>query len=192
MTKGTTMPDALLIIDMQNDFVLPGAPGRVAGAWATVPRVAATREHFRRRGRPVFHVVREYRADGSDIEITRLARFQSGQRVAVPGTPGCDIVDALRPAPWEYRIVKHRFSAFMCTELDLMLRRLGCDTLAICGTQWPNCIRATVFDGVSLGYHVRVIDDATSAATPAIADANRLDVRNIGVEVVALADYPLG
>jgi nicotinamidase-related amidase len=185
----SAMPDALLIIDMQNDFVLPGATACVAGAWITVPRVAETLARFRARSRPVFHVVREYRADGSDIEITRLDGFRAGARIAVPGTPGCAIVEALRPQDGEYRLVKNRFSAFMATELDFMLRRLGIDQLAVCGTQWPNCIRATVFDAVSLGYAVTVIDDATSAQTPAIADANRLDVRNIGVEVVTIATY---
>jgi nicotinamidase-related amidase len=183
------MPDALLIIDMQNDFVLPGAPACVAGAWASVPRVAETLARFRARARPIFHVVREYRADGSDIEITRLQRFRSGARVAVPGTSGCAIVDALAPRDGEYRLVKNRFSAFMATELDFMLRRLGIDHVTVCGTQWPNCVRATVFDAVSLGYGVTVIDDATSAASPTIADANRLDVRNIGVTVLPLDDY---
>jgi nicotinamidase-related amidase len=183
------MTDALLIIDMQNDAVLPGAPFCVAGAWETLPRVSETLARFRSRGRPVFHIVREYRADGSDVEITRLPSFLAGKRMVVPGTPGCAIVDALAPVSGEYRLVKNRFSAFMATELDFMLRRLSIDHVAICGTQWPNCIRATVFDAVSYGYHVTVIDDATSAATPAIADANRLDVRNIGVEVVALDGY---
>ena len=183
------MADALLIIDMQNDFVLPNAPACVAGAWASVPCVAATLERFRARSRPIFHVVREYRADGSDIEITRLERFRAGARVAVPGTPGCAIIEALTPRDGEYRLVKNRFSAFMATELDFMLRRLGIDHLAVCGTQWPNCIRATVFDAISLGYGVTVIDDATSAQSLAIAEANRLDVRNIGVRVENLDAY---
>jgi len=77
--------------------------------------------------------------------------------------------------PGEYRVVKNRFSGFMNTELDFMLRRLKVETLAVCGTQYPNCIRATVFDAVSLGYETIVITDATSAKTPQIAKANILD-----------------
>ena len=173
---------ALIIVDMQNDFVLPGAPGCIAGAMATLPRLREALDAFRGARFPVFHVVREYRADGSDIEITRLKRFMGEAQIVVPGTSGCEIVKELTPLPGEYRVVKNRFSAFMNTELDFMLRRLKVETLAVCGTQYPNCIRATVFDAVSFGYETLVITDATSAQTLQIAEANILDMRNIGVK----------
>jgi len=179
---------ALIIVDMQNDFVLPDGPGCVAGAMATVPRIREVLDAFRAKRYPIFHVVREYRADGSDIEITRLKRFMNEVKMTVPGTPGCEVVKDLAPLPGEYRVVKNRFSGFMNTELDLILRRLKVETLAVCGTQYPNCIRATVFDAVSLGYETVVITDATSAATPAIAAANILDLRNIGVTCATFAD----
>ncbi|MDD2335956.1 MAG: isochorismatase family protein, partial [Geobacteraceae bacterium] len=70
---------ALIIIDMQNDFVLPGAPACVKGAFATIPRIRKLLDYFRTKGLPVFHIVREYRPDGSDIEITRRDRFLKHQ-----------------------------------------------------------------------------------------------------------------
>ena len=73
------------------------------------------------------------------------------------------------------------FSGFMQTELDFMLRRLRVTDLIVCGTQYPNCIRATVLDAVSYGYRVVNPTDATSAQTPEIAAANIVDLRNIGV-----------
>ena len=179
---------ALIVVDMQNDFVLPGAPACVAGAMRTVPRVREVLDAFRAARRAVFHVIREYRADGSDIERTRLHGFLEKARYVVPGTPGCEIVKVLAPRPGEYRVVKNRFSGFMNTELDLILRRLKVATLAICGTQYPNCIRATVFDAVSLGYETLVITDATSAQTPQIAEANILDMQNIGVRCLPFAE----
>jgi len=175
---------ALLIIDMQNDFALPGAPQCVAGAMAVVPNIRKVLEGFRRRSLPVFHVVREYRADGSDIEATRLEGFLAGPRYCVPGTKGSGIVDGLEPVEGEYRVVKNRFSAFMNTELDLMLRRLGVTDIAVCGIQYPNCIRATVFDGVALGYSVTLVTDATGAQTEEVAAANIRDMANIGVNCV--------
>ncbi len=66
---------ALVIVDMQNDFVLPGSPACVAGAYDTVPAIKRLLECFRSNKLPVFHVVREYRADGSDIEMNRLDGF---------------------------------------------------------------------------------------------------------------------
>jgi nicotinamidase-related amidase len=180
---------ALIIIDMQNDIVLPGAPACVKGAFATVPRIRKLLDFFRAKDLPVFHIVREYRPDGSDIEITRLDRFLKHQTYVIPGTKGCEIVDDLKPLPGEYRIVKQRFSAFMNTELDLILRRLGVTHLAVCGTQYPNCIRTTIYDAVSYGYHVINITDATSAQTTEIAAANILDIANIGVECVPLNEF---
>ena len=172
----------LLIIDMQNDFVMPGSPIRVAGAKATIPVIKKVLKAFRSSKLPVFHVVREYRSDGSDIEITRLDNFLEREKTVVPGTVGCEIVSELKPIPGEYRIIKNRFSAFMNTELEFMLKRLNITHLVICGTQYPNCIRTTVFDGVSYGYFVTVLTDATSAQTPEIAESNVRDIQDIGVE----------
>jgi len=181
---------ALLIIDMQNDFVLPGAPACVAGAYATIPCIRRLLDFFRADRFPVFHVIREYRADGSDIETTRLHGFLNTRRYVVPGTKGCDIVDDLSPIEGEYRIIKNRFSGFMNTELDFMLRRVGATHLVICGTQYPNCVRATIFDAISYGYTVINITDATSAQTQQIAEANIADLKNIGVDCISFDEFP--
>ncbi len=175
---------ALIIVDMQNDFVLRGAPVCVAGALDTIPNIARVLEKFRKEKSPVFHLVREYRADGSDIEITRQPSFLNDKSYAVPNTKGCEIVEELKPIEGEYRIVKNRFSGFMHTELDFMLRRLGISHIVICGTQYPNCIRTTIFDAVSYGYDVTLITDATSAETSEIAEANIRDIKNISVACI--------
>jgi nicotinamidase-related amidase len=180
---------ALIIIDMQNDFVLPGAPVCVAGAHATVPRIKRLLDFFRAKAWPVFHVVREYRPDGSDIEFTRLHGFLNDKNYAVPGTEGCEIVADLAPVGGEYRVVKNRFSGFMNTELDFMLRRIGATHLVVCGTQYPNCIRTTIFDAIAHGYPVINVTDATSAQTPQIAEANITDLKNIGVDCITLEEF---
>lgn len=174
---------ALLIIDMQNDFVLPGTPQCVAGAMTIIPNLKKVLNMFRKKNLPVFHIVREYRADGSDIESVRLDHFLT-QNYCIPGTRGCEIIEELVPVKGEYRVVKNRFSGFMNTELDLMLRRLGVTDIAVCGVQYPNCIRATVFDGIALGYHVTVVTDATGAQTEEVARANIHDMANIGVSCI--------
>jgi nicotinamidase-related amidase len=172
---------ALLIIDMQNDFVLPGAPVHVAGAEASIPAIQRILQAFRAGNRPVFHITREYRPDGTDVEMMRRKDFLEHQPFVVPGTKGWEIVDQLSPLPGEYRVIKNRFSAFMFTELDLMLRRLGISHLVVTGTQLPNCVRATVFDGLCLDYGVTLITDGCSAQTPEIAAANITDMVNVGV-----------
>jgi nicotinamidase-related amidase len=183
------MKYALLVIDMQNDFVLPGAPVCVAGAHSTIPAIRKLLDAFRSRKLPIFHVIREYRPDGSDIEITRLDGFLHKKKYAVPGTKGCEIVDDLKPVPGDYTIIKNRFSGFMNTELDFMLRRLDATHLVIVGTQYPNCVRATIFDAIAYGYNVTNVIDATSAQTKQIAEANIQDIQNIGVDCTTLAKF---
>ena len=180
---------ALIIIDMQNDFVLPGAPACIAGAYATIPCIGRLLDFFRANRFPVFHVTREYRADGSDVEITRRRAFLGGNRYVVAGTKGCDIVECLAPVAGEYRIVKKRFSGFMNTELDFLLRSIGATHLVICGTQYPVCVRTTIFDASAYGYPVINITDATSAQTPEIAAANIADLKNAGIDCISLKAF---
>jgi nicotinamidase-related amidase len=172
---------ALFIIDMQNDFVLSSSPVCIAGAQGTVPSIVKVLNKFRERNFPIFHIIREHRKDGSDIESFRYQGFIEGQKYAVPHTKGCQIVKELKPKGDEYTIVKKRFSGFMGTELDFILNRLNISNIIITGTQYPNCVRATAFDAVALGYHVTIITDATSASTDEIARANIIDLENIDV-----------
>ncbi|BAF71885.1 cysteine hydrolase family protein [Sulfurovum sp. NBC37-1] len=176
---------ALIIVDMQNDFVLPNAPHCIEGAVPIIPNIQKVLYTFREKLLPVFHVYREYRADGSDIEKTRLDDFLGGTKYCVPRTKGCEIIDGLSPMDGEYRIVKNRFSGFMNTELDFILRRLKIERIVVCGIQYPNCIRATIYDGIALGYDVTLVTDATAAQTEEIAQANIMDIRNIGVECIS-------
>lgn len=183
------MKPALLIIDMQNDFVLPGGPFVIPGAHANTPRMREVLEHFRQEKLPVFHIIREYLADGSNIEITRKEAFLAGPKYGVPGTKGAEIVEALAPVEGEHVIVKPRFSAFFKTGLEQMLRSSGVDHVVICGIQYPNCIRATAFDAISCDFPTTVITDATSAATEEVALANIHDMRNIGIDCTAFDNW---
>ena len=180
---------ALLIIDMQNDFVVEGKQLNVAGARAIIPKIQAVLAEFRKRSLPVFHVLRVHRPDGSDVEITRQELF-AGSPFAVEGTRGAAVIDELSPGKGEYVLAKTRMSAFIGTELDLMLRTLGVSTLFVCGIQTPNCIRTTVFDGIAYNYPVVLIDDATGASSEEVHRANVRDMQNIGVRVVKTAEVP--
>jgi len=178
---------ALLIIDMQNDFVLDGMPLKVAGAAAVIPKIQSVLAEFRNRNLPVFHVLRVHRPDGSDVEITRQDLFRK-QPFAVAGTHGAAVIDELVPRPGEYILTKTRMSAFIGTELDLMLRNLGVTTLVVCGIQTPNCIRTTVFDGIAYNYPVVLVGDATGAASNEVHLTNVRDMQNIGVKIVKTGD----
>jgi len=181
------MEPALLIIDMQNDFVRPDGVMPVAGAEAIVGSVREVLDAFRSRGGRVFHVVRVHRPDGSDVEIIRRERFRETP-FAVAGTRGAAVIDRLAPREGEYLIPKIRMSAFLFTDLDQVLRTLGVDTVVVAGIQTPNCIRTTVYDAMSYGYATFLVDDAVAARTPEVHRSNVRDMEDAGIGIIKTAD----
>lgn len=177
---------ALMIIDMQRDFVCEGGALRVAMAEATVPAIAAVLSHARRNNWMVCHIIRLHKPDGSDADRPRKHLFaHGGNGYCVIGSKGAEIVPELAPAKGEIIIAKTRNSAFFRTNLDRILRDNGVTDLIITGTQYPNCIRATANDAMSLDYRTIVVSDCCSAQTPEIAEANLLDMRNMGIEIIS-------
>jgi len=169
---------ALLIIDMQEDIV-----GMRESTQKTVPLLRRVLDAFRKKGLPVFHVIRTYRRDWSDVELPRVSEFQEKGPRVIENTPGARIVSQLAPRAGEFVVIKKRWSGFFMTELPLLLTRLGVGSVVIGGTQTPNCVRSTAFDAISYDLGTSVLSDGTSAATPQIHESNLLDMRNIGIRV---------
>jgi nicotinamidase-related amidase len=174
---------------MQNDFVREPSPYQVAGAAVVVPNIREVLALFRDRTLPVFHILRVHRPDGSDVEIIRQERFLH-HPFAVEGTHGAAVIDELAPVSGEFVIGKIRMSAFIGTDLDLVLRSIGVTGLVVTGIQTPNCVRTTVFDAIAYNYPVTVVSDAIGAQTDEIHQANLRDMANIGVRIVKTADVP--
>lgn len=186
------MKQALIMIDMQNGFLDPESPLCIRGARATVPACARVIEACRRKEIPVIFVNRAYRADGSDVEHTRYQVWAEGGRPLTPGSTGPLSVEnppEFGRRPEDYEIIKPRYSAFFQTSLDLLLRRLGVDTVLLAGTTTPNCIRTTCYDAVSLDYQVVVLSDCCSSNTEEIQRANLLDMGNIGAKILPSAAF---
>ncbi len=110
------------------------------------------------------------------------------QPFAVEGTFGASEIDELLPIPGEYVIKKIRMSAFIGTELDLLLRNLGITDLVVTGIQTPNCIRTTVFDAIAYNYWVTLVEDAVGGQTEEIHNANVRDMASTGVRIVKARD----
>lgn len=181
--------NAFLIIDMQKDFNLEGAPFRVDAGLEAMPYIEEALEATRQTDIPIFHVFRHYRADGSDVELTRYDGFKQSGGGVVTGTEGAEIMDSIKPVEGEYLIEKQRWSAFFQTELDLILRRLGVKQVVLTGVQTPNCIRGTAWDANSLDYEIICLTDATNAANAEVHQANLNDMKNIGVKMMTTAEY---
>ncbi|KAG0499236.1 hypothetical protein HPP92_003537 [Vanilla planifolia] len=189
VVNGKWFETAMLVIDMQNDFILPGGPMHVAGGQAIVPTVIRAVSVARKRGISVIWVVREHDPFGRDVEVFRRHLYVNGKGPIVKGTKGAELVEGLILVEGEYKLVKTRFSAFFDTNLNSLLQSFGIKSLVVVGVQTPNCIRQTTFDAVASNFHpVTVIVDATAAATPEVHAANILDMQNIGVLTPTLSE----
>ncbi len=175
---------AILVIDMQNDFVLPDAPLCVKGACATIGALRDFVSFGRANGWHIIYVVRSHRRSGVDAEMFRRSFFSGGNPICVPDTKGAQVVEELSPVPGDIIVAKHRFSAFFATDLDMILRNLGVKSLYITGTQYPNCVRATAVDAMSHDYITTVVTDCCSAQTEEIASANIRDLQNMGIPCI--------
>ena len=176
----------LLVIDMQRGFLSEKSPFYISGAAATVPACAVLISRAREKGVPVFFVTRRYRSDGSDVERVRCRAWLDGGK---PLSPGCspeiseDMPEEFHESEADWHIIKQRYSAFFRTELDLLLRRMGIDTVILTGTTTPNCIRTTCYDALSLDYDCIVVSDCTSSVSAEIQAANLRDMANAGAVI---------
>jgi len=154
---------AMIVVDMQNDFVAPGAAIEVPAARAMVPKLVEALKVCRDSQIKVIYTAHVHRRDGSDMGLFDDLHPPIANRDAlVEGTPGADIYPDLRPAPGEHVIKKHRYSGFFGTDLDMILREWGVDTVIISGTSTENCCHATARDAMFRNYRVIFLSDATT------------------------------
>jgi len=161
---------ALLVIDMQNAFVAPGAPVEVPAARAIVPGINRLAKALRQLGVPVIWVLHENRGDGSDWEpffgvfVKPEARARAAQALSAGNEmqkpwPGLDI------AASDLRVPKNRYSALIGSSSPLggLLAEKRIDTLLIAGTKTNVCCECTARDAMMLDYKVVMLSDCTAA-----------------------------
>lgn len=153
---------AVIVIDMQNDFIAPGAPLETPMGMELMPRLQILLGHARQTGMEVIFTAHAHRRNGCDMglfgEIYPPIQNQVG---LVDETAGVDIYPEVAPQGDEVVIKKHRYSAFFGTDLDIILRTRKIDTVVITGVTTENCCHATARDAMFHGYKVAFISDAT-------------------------------
>ncbi|MHB8070887.1 MAG: cysteine hydrolase family protein [Candidatus Cryosericum sp.] len=180
---------ALVVIDMQVDFLTPSSPLYVAGGPAIAPAVHAVVERARSANVKIVHATRQHRPTGVDIDLSRLDLFTRSGPFLVAGTTGAQEISLLEPAATDLTVIKTRWSAFFGTNLDLLLRRLGVHHVVLAGVQTPNCIRATAVDALSLDYATTVLSDATASQTEAIQASNLADMAAMGIQILTVTQF---
>ena len=194
---------ALIVIDMQRDFIEPGGFGAALGndvgrLGAIVPTVRALLDWARARPLTVLHTREGHRPDLADCPPAKQRRGDPALRIGakgpmgrilVDGQPGNDIVPALAPAGDEPVIVKPGKGAFWATPLDEMLRWRGITHLILAGVTTEVCVQTTMREANDRGYECLLIEDATESYFPEFKRATLEMVRAQGALVGWTASF---
>lgn len=190
---------ALLTIDIQRDFTLPGAPLEIPGTMEVLPRIQPLLQAFRNQQKPIIHVVRLYLPDGSNTDLCRRKDIKQGKRMVVPGSDGAELMAELKPSPevkldaekllagklqligpQEWLMYKPRWGAFFQTPLESHLHNLAINTIVVCGCNFPNCPRTTIYEASERDFRIVLVTDAISQ----IYAQGLQELKNIGVSLL--------
>jgi nicotinamidase-related amidase len=184
---------ALLLIDMQHDFVDPeglfGSMGLDLSMYdATRPRLATLLAAARERGVLVVHVqntaLPNRRSDSPaqirfNLRMHEVARREgSPLRYTVPGTPGHEFVPELAPLPDEVVVRKYRSSGFWGTNLELVLRSNGIKTVVVGGCTTEGCVESTARDALFTDHYVVIAEDCVGSDDKAQHEASMFLMRH--------------
>jgi nicotinamidase-related amidase len=178
---------ALLVIDMQRDFLLPGGFGESLGndvsqLRRTIEPLAALLAAWRALDLPVIHTREGHLPDLSDCPPAKLARGAIGQegafgRILIRGEYGHDIIDELQPLGEETVIDKPGKGAFYATDLAEVLDKSGVKSLLVTGVTTEVCVHTTVREANDRGYECLVLADCVGSYFP--------EFQRVGLEMIA-------
>lgn len=185
---------ALVIIDMQRDFIEPGGFGAALGNDVSrlapiVPAVQALLGAFREHGLCVIHTKECHRPDLSDCPPAKRERGRGALRIGdsgpmgrilIEGEPGNDFVAPLQPRPGEIVLAKPGKGAFHATDLHEQLRSRGLTHLILGGVTTEVCVQTTMREANDRGYECLLVEDATESYFPQFKQATLEMVRAQG------------
>jgi nicotinamidase-related amidase len=171
---------ALLIIDMQRDFVEPGGFGEALGNDVSILRktiapIKKVLEACRKLGMMIVHTREGHRADLADCPPSKLERGRPKRKIGddgamgrllVRGEKGHDIIAELYPKPGEVVIDKPGKGAFYATDFEAILRNRGIKSLIVCGVTTEVCVNTTVREANDRGFNCVVLDDCVGSYFP--------------------------
>ena len=154
----------VLVIDMTNAFLGEGAPVMIPEGLKLIPGLNKLLDISRTRGLKVLFTTHSYHLDGCDLGLHPAFHPVMGEKnVLREGTKDIEFYKDILPKEGDIVITKPRFSAFIGTELDLILRSNGIDTLIIGGVVTNICCESTTRDARMLDYKVIFLSDGTAA-----------------------------
>jgi nicotinamidase-related amidase len=171
---------ALVIIDMQRDFLEPGGFGAALGndvslLKAAVEPIGNVLKAARETGMLVIHTREGHRTDLADAPPLKVERGDPNTRIGAPGPmgrilvrgePGHDIIPELYPVSGEPVIDKPGKGAFYQTDLELMLKNRGIETLLVCGVTTEVCVNTTIREANDRGFRCIALSDGCASYFP--------------------------
>lgn len=157
-TGGTKHPDALILIDVINDFEFPGARKLLRSAETVADRISALKARASRAGVPIVYVNDNFGRWRSDFR-------QQVEHCMARGCPGRKIVEKLQPDENDFFVLKPMHSGFYSTTLALLLDELGSRRLILCGFAADLCVLYTANDAYMRHFDLAVPADCTAAET---------------------------
>ncbi len=153
---------ALIIIDMQNDFISEGAPIECPGGRDIVPNIQKLRTWANENDIPVFYTRETHREQKVDygLELER-----SEPEHCLEGTKGVVIISELTPEVHEFVIIKRRYSGYYLTDLEVMMREFNRNTLIITGAATNVCVYATALDAMQRDVRAIVVSDGVAGTS---------------------------
>lgn len=154
---------ALLVIDMQNTWLKAGSSMETPGSRALVPKLNKLIQACREKGISVIFTRHAHRSDGSDMGL--FAEFVpdvAAKTALIEGTPDVEIYRELDYRQSDIVVTKQAYSAFYGTNLDLILRTKGIDTVIISGIVTWGCCESTARDARHRNYKVIFLSDGTA------------------------------
>jgi ureidoacrylate peracid hydrolase len=156
------MKPALIVIDMQNDFVKDTSPYSCQMLDdSLILRVKKLINFCRGKKIPIIYTQHSIKPDKSNAEIGEPKNV----RACIIGTKGWEIIRKVAPRKEDIVIRKDRFSAFFNTKLENVLKNLKVDTLILCGVLTNNCVRATAEDAYYRNYKLILVSDCCGATS---------------------------
>ncbi|RSM70271.1 cysteine hydrolase [Kibdelosporangium aridum] len=175
-------PVALIMIDVLDAFFAPGKPAYYPDSVKVLDACGQLLDKARERDRLIVHTVERHRPGLADFEHKKIPVHCEIGDDQSPYVAGFEPVDR----PNEIELPKRRYSAFYGTDLDLLLREQGIETLVIAGVKTNVCVRATVQDAFAAGYEILLVKEATNSNRPHLAEASLEDIDRYFGSVVSL------
>jgi nicotinamidase-related amidase len=192
---------ALITIDTQID-TLDGQPLEIPGTSEILPNMKLLLELYRKKHKPIIHMVRIYKADGSNVDLCRKEAVEEGTKILIEDNEGTQLAEVLFPnkavkldnnalltgyiqnvSPNEVIIYKPRWGAFYKTPLEGHLKQCGVNTIIFTGCNYPNCPRTSIYEASERDFRIVLVENAVSGLYKKAIE----EMKNIGVSVLTVS-----